>query len=171
MTRLQKTLAGALLAGGIVLGAPLSASANTPTAPPAEPITFETEEQAQRYQGLVNELRCTVCQHQNLIESNAPLAADLRRQISQMVRDGAEREEVIDYMVARYGDFVLFKPPMKATTYLLWFGPGLLLAGGFIALGAALWRRRRQAGTETLSAEEQARLERLLNDTSKREEG
>lgn len=171
MTRLQKTLAGALLAGGIILGAPLTVSANTPTAPPAEPITFETEEQARRYQVLVHELRCTVCQHQNLIESNAPLAADLRRQISQMVRDGAEKDEVIDYMVARYGDFVLFKPPMKATTYLLWFGPGLLLAGGFIALGAALWRRRRQADAETLSAEEQARLERLLNDTSKREEG
>jgi len=171
MTRLQKALTGALLAGGIILGVPLNASANSPTAPASEPIKFETEEQAQRYQGLVHELRCTVCQHQNLIESNAPLAADLRRQISLMVRDGAEREEVIDYMVARYGDFVLFKPPMKASTYLLWFGPGLLLAGGFIALGVALWRRRRQAGAETLSTEEQARLERLLDHTSKREEG
>ncbi|WP_019625824.1 cytochrome c-type biogenesis protein [Thioalkalivibrio sp. ALJT] len=169
MNAMRSRLAVALTLGGILLAGPAAVGANTPTAPASAPIEFETEAQAQRYQVLVRELRCTVCQHQNLIESNAPLAADLRRQISLMVRDGAEKEEVIDYMVSRYGDFVRFQPPMNASTYLLWFGPGLLLAGGFSALGIALWRRRRQVRPDALSPEEEARLQKLLNRTKDKE--
>ena len=133
-----------------------------PTAPPAEPLAFESEDQEVRYQKLVRELRCTVCQNQNLIESNAPLANDLRKQISLMIKDGAESREIIDYMVARYGDFVLFRPPMNATTYLLWFGPVAMLLIGLSALGLILYRRRTQVGASELSAEEQERLRRLL---------
>lgn len=135
-----------------------------PTAPPSEPMTFETEEQEVRYQKLIRELRCTVCQNQNLIESNAPLANDLRRQISLMIKDGADSEEIVDYMVARYGDFVLFRPPMNSTTYLLWFGPVAMLLIGLSALGMILYRRRNQVGAGDLSQEEQERLRRLLGD-------
>ncbi len=135
-----------------------------PTAPPSEPLTFETEEQEVRYQKLIRELRCTVCQNQNLIESNAPLANDLRRQISLMIKDGAGSEEIVEYMVARYGDFVLFRPPMNSTTYLLWFGPAAMLLIGLSALGMILYRRRNQVGAGDLSQEEQERLRRLLGD-------
>ncbi|MFO8005100.1 cytochrome c-type biogenesis protein [Thioalkalivibrio sp.] len=132
------------------------------TAPPPEPLAFESDDQEVRYQKLVRELRCTVCQNQNLIESNAPLANDLRKQISLMIKDGAESQEIIDYMVARYGDFVLFRPPMNATTYLLWFGPVVMLVIGLSALGLILYRRRTQVGAGELSEEEQERLRRLL---------
>ncbi len=135
-----------------------------PTAPTMEPLTFDTPEQEARYQNLIRELRCTVCQNQNLIESNAPLAVDLRRQISLMVKDGAENKEVVDYMVARYGDFVLFRPPMNRTTYLLWFGPGALLLISLSALGLILYRRRSQLGPAPLSEDEQQRLRRLLGE-------
>jgi cytochrome c-type biogenesis protein CcmH len=148
-----------------VLGLPLAASGQSgPTAPPSEPMTFESPEHEERYQRLIRELRCTVCQNQNLIESNAPLANDLRRQIALMVNDGAEANEVIDYMVARYGDFVLFRPPMKSTTYLLWFGPGAMLLIGLAALGTILWRRRVQVGSAPLSVEEEKRLRRILSE-------
>ncbi len=138
-----------------------------PTAPPSEPMVFATEEQEASYQQLVRELRCTVCQNQNLIESNAPLAADLRRQISVMIKDGAQTDEVVEYMVARYGDFVLFRPPKNATTYLLWYGPGALMIIGLTLLGLILWRRRSQVTTDPLSVEEQQRLRRLLDDDEK----
>jgi len=135
-----------------------------PTAPPSEPMTFETEAEEQRYQRLIRELRCTVCQNQNLIESNAPLANDLRRQIALMINDGSDTDEIIEYMVARYGDFVLFRPPMKATTYLLWFGPVAMLLIGLAALGTILWRRRTQVASEPLSTDEEERLRRILGD-------
>jgi cytochrome c-type biogenesis protein CcmH len=135
-----------------------------PTAPPSEPMTFDTPEQEARYQALVRELRCTVCQNQNLIESNAPLANDLRRQISLMIKDGAEKQEVVDYMVARYGDFVLFRPPMNSMTYLLWFGPIGMLLIGLSVLGLILYRRRSQLATGALSEDEEERLRRLLGE-------
>jgi len=148
-----------------VLGLPLAATAQSgPTAPPSEPMTFGSTEHEQRYQRLIRELRCTVCQNQNLIESNAPLANDLRRQIALMVNDGAETNEIIDYMVARYGDFVLFRPPMKGTTYLLWFGPVAMLLTGLGVLGTILWRRRTQVGSAPLSGEEEERLRRILGE-------
>ncbi|HJS38434.1 MAG TPA: cytochrome c-type biogenesis protein, partial [Burkholderiales bacterium] len=96
-----------------------------------------------RATALEHELRCLVCQNQTIAESNAPLAVDLRRQIREQMAKGASDRDVIDYMVARYGDFVLYRPPFKATTVALWVGPFVLLA-----LGALLaWRRvaRRRA--------------------------
>lgn len=156
---------GLLLATLLATPGTLLGQAGGPTAPPMEPLTFETDEQEVRYQRLIRELRCTVCQNQNLIESNAPLANDLRRQISIMVKDGAETDEIIDYMVSRYGDFVLFRPPKNATTYLLWYGPGAMLILGLGGLGFILWRRRTQhSGASPLSQEEQERLRRILGD-------
>jgi cytochrome c-type biogenesis protein CcmH len=79
---------------------------------------------------LINELRCLVCQNNNLADSNAELAQDMRRKTLEMVKSGSTYDDVVNYMVRRYGDFVLFRPPFKNTTILLWIGPYLLLGGG-----------------------------------------
>ncbi|HET8584095.1 MAG TPA: cytochrome c-type biogenesis protein [Casimicrobiaceae bacterium] len=94
-----------------------------------------------RLKSLESELRCLVCQNQTLAESNAPLAEDLRREVRELALSGKNDDEIRAYLVARYGDFVLYKPPVEPVTYLLWFGPFLLLAGG-AAIWFALLRRR-----------------------------
>ncbi len=113
-----------------------------------------------RVAALAHELRCLVCQNQTLADSNAPLAVDLRNQIREQLQGGASERDVIDYMVARYGDFVLYRPPLKATTLALWIGPFLLLFLGALLL----WRRisRRRAPVPALSEAERARAAQLL---------
>jgi cytochrome c-type biogenesis protein CcmH len=91
------------------------------------------------------ELRCLVCQNQTIADSNADLAVDLRSQVREMLRDGRSDQEVLGYMTERYGDFVLYRPPLKAATFLLWFGPALLLAIGAGVLVTILRRRSRLA--------------------------
>jgi cytochrome c-type biogenesis protein CcmH len=113
-----------------------------------------------RVAGLAHELRCLVCQNQTLAESNAPLAVDLRNQIREQLQGGASEQDVIDFMVARYGDFVLYRPPFKATTLALWLGPFLLLALGIAVLVRRLLRRR--VPGPQLSDAERARAARLL---------
>ncbi len=110
--------------------------------------------------GLAHELRCLVCQNQTIADSNAPLALDLRNQIREQLQAGASEQDVIDYMVARYGDFVLYRPPLKATTVALWGGPFLLLALGVFVLVRRL--RQRRAPAPQLSETERARAARLL---------
>lgn len=85
-----------------------------------------------QFNHLLKDLRCLVCQNQDLADSNADLAKDLRNQVYLLVRDGKSDSEISDYLTARYGDFILFKPPVKAITYLLWFGPALFLLLGFV---------------------------------------
>jgi cytochrome c-type biogenesis protein CcmH len=99
------------------------------------------------------ELRCLVCQNQTLADSDASLAIDLREQMRVMLRSGSDEAQVRDFMTERYGDFVLYRPPVKATTFLLWFGPALLLVGGFIGLGLVL-RRRSRLGEEHFEPDE-----------------
>ena len=111
---------------------------------------------------LANELRCLVCQNQSIAESNAELAVDLRRQIREQIADGRSDREIVDFMVARYGDFVLYRPPWKLTTLLLWLGPLLLLAAGCWVLVRQL-RARRRVEQPPLTAEEHARAQRLLS--------
>jgi cytochrome c-type biogenesis protein CcmH len=115
-----------------------------------------------RLQALSAELRCLVCQNQTIADSNAELAVDLRREIRGMIAAGKSDKEIIDFMVVRYGDFVLYRPPLKGTTLLLWFGPGLLFVGGLVALIRYLRRRDSAIKDAPLSAQEQAELERLL---------
>jgi cytochrome c-type biogenesis protein CcmH len=113
-----------------------------------------------RVRTLAHELRCLVCQNQTLADSNAPLAVDLRNQIREQLSAGRSERDVIDFMVARYGDFVLYRPPFKASTAALWLGPFALLA-----LGAwILWRRvrRRRAPEPELTHAEHARAAKLL---------
>jgi len=89
------------------------------------------------------ELRCLVCQNQTIADSNADLAIDLRNQVREMLRSGKSEREIVDYMTARYGDFVLYRPPVKTSTALLWFGPALLMLGGLVTLWLVLRRRSR----------------------------
>jgi cytochrome c-type biogenesis protein CcmH len=91
------------------------------------------------------ELRCLVCQNQTIADSHADLAQDLRRQVREMIQQGKTDQQIIDYMTARYGDFVLYRPPLKNTTALLWFGPVLLVVGGIAVLVLVLRRRSRMS--------------------------
>lgn len=113
--------------------------------------------------GLAEKLRCLVCQNESLASSHAELAEDLRREVREQMSKGMSDQEIIDYLVARYGDFVLYEPPVKSYTLLLWFGPFvLLLLGGSILLFQL--RKRRQTVPEVeLSAEAQQRAATLLN--------
>lgn len=126
---------------------------------------FATEAERQRYRNLVQELRCPKCQNQNIADSDAPIAMDLRAQIFRMLEEGQSNQQIIDYLVSRYGDFVLYKPPVTARTLLLWYGPAGLLIGGFALLGVILLRRRSKSGgvASGLSADEQQRLATLLS--------
>ena len=108
-----------------------------------------------------SELRCLVCQNQTLADSHAPLAVDLRNQIREKMQQGASEHDIVDYMVARYGDFVLYRPPFKATTVLLWAGPMLLMLAGLAALFFRLARRRGESQSE-LSDEQRTRAQAML---------
>ena len=132
--------------------------------------TFDSDAQEQTFRELTKELRCPKCQNQDIADSNAGLAKDLRDKTYQMVRDGKDKEEVVDYMVARYGNFILYDPPLMASTLILWLGPLLVIVIG--AATVVVRSRRRVPVTEqrpepTLSPEEQARLAALLKEEEK----
>lgn len=112
---------------------------------------------------VASELRCLVCQNQTLADSNAPLAVDLRGQIREQMKKGASERDIVDYMVARYGDFVLYRPPFKARTVLLWAGPFLLMLIGLAVLYRRLTRRRTEPDPG-LSQQDHLRAESLLRD-------
>lgn len=121
-----------------------------------------------RVMTLAEELRCLVCQNQTLADSNAPLAEDLRNQIRERMREGNSDAQVVEYLVARYGDFVLYRPPLKATTVLLWFGPLLLLAAGFAVLLRRLLRRRSMEVAEMTAADRKRAAELLAGTQGER---
>ncbi len=111
---------------------------------------------------LAAELRCLVCQNQSLAESNAGRALALKEQVRSQIREGRSDAQIRQYMVDRYGDFVLYSPPWKASTVLLWVGPFMLLAGGAMVLVAYVKRRRVRVGVENLTDEQRARARALL---------
>jgi cytochrome c-type biogenesis protein CcmH len=139
----------------------LLGAAGVHAVPPGTPLEFASEAEQDRYTKLVKELRCTVCQNQSLVDSNAPLAQDLRHQVYNMIREGADEAAVVEFMVARYGDFVLYRPPFTPVTYALWLGPLALFAIGAAVFATAVRRRRTVAAGE-LSESERHRLEQLL---------
>ena len=124
----------------------------------------------QRAVRLSEQLRCLVCQNQSIADSSAELAVDLRRQIREQIEQGRSDGEIVDFMVQRYGDFVLYKPPVKATTILLWFGPALLLLAGAAVLARNLARRRRDEAP-SLTEDERRRAEQLLADDGQEKRG
>ncbi len=132
----------------------------------AQPLAADERVEA-RLMALAEELRCLVCQNESLAASRADLAMDLKREIREMIRAGKSDVEIRDFLVKRYGDFVLYRPPFKESTLLLWAGPFMLLVGGF-ALIAIFIRRRRAAQAASLSAEEEARADTLLGERTER---
>ncbi len=133
----------------------------------ARPLTDDPVAEA-RLKHLAVELRCLVCQNQTLADSNAPLAEDLRREVREMIAKDMSDKEIIEFLVARYGDFVLYRPPFKATTTLLWAGPFVLLTVGATALVMTLRRRARTVVDVPVTDEEHRRVEQLLAEGGKR---
>ncbi len=122
--------------------------------------TFDSPAQEQRFRKLTEELRCPRCQNESLAGSDAPIAQDLKDRTYLMLRSGKSDAEIKRFMVARYGDFVIYKPPLRPRTWVLWIGPWLLLVGVVVVVISRL--SRRSAPPASLSAEEQARLAALL---------
>jgi cytochrome c-type biogenesis protein CcmH len=138
---MAETLVRLLTRAALLLALAAPAALPARDAPPAadDPATEA------RMTRIAAELRCLVCQNQTIADSNAPLAQDLRQQVREMIRRGDTDSQIVDYMTARYGDFVLYRPPLKGSTALLWFGPAALLVGGVIVLIVVLRRRNRLA--------------------------
>lgn len=126
---------------------------------------FNNELDRQRYQSFIEEMRCPKCQNQNLAGSDSPISADLRRELYEMIKQGKSDKEIVDFMVERYGDFILYRPRVTPVTYALWGAPIALLLIGSIVLIIILRRRRSMSLTQMsqeLNADEQARLASLL---------
>ena len=130
-----------------------------------EEFKFQDPAQAEDFRRLTAELRCLVCQNESLAGSQADLAQDLRKEVYRLLQSGKSRQEVITFLVDRYGDFVLYDPPLKPSTYPLWFGPLLLAGVGGLFLLLTL-RKKKEAREEALSPEERQRLQALLADDS-----
>lgn len=118
----------------------------------------------QRLQNLTKQLRCLQCRNETVADSPAQIADDLRKEIREQMKSGKSDDEIIAFLHERYGDFILYNPPVKATTYLLWFGPFLLLVGGTLLLFRFLKQRRVMIETKPLTAEERRRAEKLLRE-------
>jgi cytochrome c-type biogenesis protein CcmH len=134
----------------------------------AKPLADDPELD-KRVMALSQQLRCLVCQNETLADSQADLAADLRNQIKEQMKAGKSDKEIITFLTDRYGDFVLYKPPVKPETYLLWFGPFILLGGGLFALYRYVSRRRELIPDQPLSPEERRRAEELLKSETGKE--
>ncbi len=135
-----------------------------------ETYDFATDEQQGQYLYLTETLRCPKCQNQNIADSNAPIAQDLRREVHRLVSEGQNNDQIVEFMVDRFGDFVMYKPRLDMTTALLWFGPLLLGVAGIFAV-VQLARKSRQGGAATDSVEptvltdaERSKLAKMLKD-------
>ena len=132
----------------------------------AKPLADDPELE-KRVMNLSKELRCLVCQNETLADSRADLAVDLRNEIREQMKAGKSDKEIIAFLTARYGDFVLYRPPVRPTTYLLWFGPFLLLAIGMLILYKYVRQRRDLIVPQPLSKDERRRAEELLASSGK----
>lgn len=136
---------------------------------------FSSDQSRERFQVLVNELRCPKCQNQNLADSNSPIASDLRKEIFRMLEEGRTDQEIIDFLVVRYGEFVMYRPPVKTTTLVLWLAPGFFLLIGLVVI-IAIRRRQRavfssnsSSSAFSLVSNEQEQLNQLLGESSNSE--
>lgn len=133
---------------------------------------FKNNQDRERYRVLTEEIRCPKCQNQNIADSNAPIAMDLRAEVYRMVEEGKDNDEIVSFLVDRYGDFVRYRPALNTSTLILWYGPAAFLALGLMAVAIVLWRRKRvqkQAAigqANSLTADEQQRLAALLSKQS-----
>ncbi len=132
---------------------------------------FDSFSQEQRFQQLTEELRCPKCQNQNIADSNAPIARDMREEVHRMIRNGASNDEIVDALVSRFGEFILYKPRVEKRTLLLWATPALAVLVGFLAVLVVVVRSRRGGATEpALTAEEKARAEKILAESDQEPE-
>lgn len=128
---------------------------------------FSSDQLRDRFQVLVNELRCPKCQNQNLADSNSPIASDLRKEIFRMLEEGQSDQEIIDFLVVRYGEFVMYRPPVKKTTLVLWLAPGFLLLIGIVVIIVIRRRQTMVSGSSSaLVGGEQEQLDQLLGESS-----
>jgi len=136
---------------------------STVNASPVETFEFRDKVTKVRFQALSKELRCPKCQNQNLADSNSPIAADLRRELYELLQQGKADSEIVNFMVSRYGEFVLYRPRVSSITYILWFGPALLILIGVIVVIVIL-RKKPAAKTDlTLSTQQEDKLQQLLH--------
>jgi cytochrome c-type biogenesis protein CcmH len=127
-----------------------------------EEFKFDSPEQQEQFRELIAKLRCLVCQNESLAGSQAELAQDLRQEVYEMMRAGQSKDEILDFLVTRYGDFVLYEPPLKPSTYLLWFGPFVLIGiGAFVVVRVIM--RKKETPEPPMSDAERARIDALLN--------
>jgi cytochrome c-type biogenesis protein CcmH len=166
----KKTL-GQLVALAGVLLLPLVIMPSPANAGEAENIYKDPAFEA-RFKALASELRCVKCQNQTILDSPAGVAQDLRREITEQIETGKSDDEIVEYLVSRYGDYIRYRPALKPSTYLLWFGPFVLFAAGLVILYVNLARRRRVVEDEStpLTEEEQKRVESLLSGNNRGEE-
>lgn len=141
----------------------LAVSINAPLHAAIDALEFKDSAQELRYRKLAEQLRCLVCQNQSLADSNADLARDLRIELLRQINQDKTDQEIIDYLVSRYGDFVRYKPPFKASTYLLWFGPFLILLLALVGLIRVIRSREHAQPVEDLTGKDNERLQSLLN--------
>ena len=141
---------------------------STVVAQEARPMADDPELE-KRVTKLSQELRCLVCQNETIADSRADLATDLRNQVREQMKAGKSDKEIVAFLTDRYGDFILYRPPVKPTTYLLWFGPFLMLIGGLAFLFRHLKNRRQLIVEEPLSQNERRRAEELLHEASSEE--
>lgn len=130
-------------------------------AAPIETFKFDSPETEKVFHKLSEELRCLVCQNQNIAESNADLAKDLRLEIYTMLSDGKSEDEIVDFMVQRYGDYVLYRPPFRPMTWLLWFGPAIVFAFGLVFVVRFMKSQSSKTQPESLSDEDIKRIKNL----------
>ena len=146
-----------MLTLAIILSLPL----NAPAIEPSE--ILQNPQLEARARNLSRNIRCLVCQNQSIDDSNASLAKDLRKIVREQLVSGASDNEIYDFLIARYGDFVLLRPPIKVTTYVLWYGPLFIFFAGLLLSVLFLIRRKRIMPEEPLSPEEQEELSSLIN--------
>ena len=149
-----------VLALCLLLGASMTQAGVT-----LEAFKFNSKAEEEHFKDLIEELRCLVCQNQSLVDSDAELAHDLRAEVYDMIQAGKTDEQIIEFLVARYGDFVLYNPPVKPSTYLIWFGPFVLLLIAALLLLRSI-RRQQKAPATGISAEERERLNSILGNTT-----
>ena len=137
-------------------------ASNLVYASPVETFQFQDEVTKVRFQALSKELRCPKCQNQNLADSNSPIAADLRRELYELLQQGKADIEVVDFMVARYGEFVLYRPRVSSLTYVLWFGPALLIFIGVLIVIIILRKKPATKENLALDSQQQEKLNQLL---------
>lgn len=128
-----------------------------------EEFTFDSPQQQAEFRELIGKLRCLVCQNESLAGSQAELAQDLRNEVYKMMRSGQSQDEILDFLIARYGDFVLYDPPLKPSTYVLWFGPFVLIGIGAVFMLRALLRKK-ATPDQGISDEDRQRLADMLAD-------